>query len=57
MTKTRFALLLFMVIVLAGATIGMAYLAVGEGMQLWMAAMGPVLLMLTLFFHLRGQRK
>lgn len=57
MSKARYAFLIATVILTAAATITLAYLAMGIGMKPWMAAMGPVLLGLTLFLHLRGQKR
>jgi hypothetical protein len=57
MAGLKITVLVVAVIILAGATIWMAHSATDVGMPIWAAALGPVLLALTLIVHLKGRRK
>ncbi len=50
------AYLVLLVLVLAGATIWLAMRVTGEVMPWWMAAVGPLLLGLAVWSHMRGRR-
>ncbi len=54
MSRTYAALLILMVLIAAGATVYMAWLA-SDFMPVWMAALGPLLLIATLVTHLKGR--
>ena len=57
MPPARFSLILIPVIVVAAATIGMAYAFVGSGAPIWFAALGPILLAATVAVHLYRRRQ
>lgn len=57
MVGFKVASLVVAVMIVAAATIGMAYFAIGAGLPIWGAALGPILLVLTLWLHLKGRRK
>jgi lipopolysaccharide export LptBFGC system permease protein LptF len=57
MVGFKVASIVVAVMLVAAATIGMAYFATGAGLPIWGAALGPILLVLTLWLHLKGRRK
>ncbi|MCU9850407.1 hypothetical protein OEZ60_20700 [Defluviimonas sp. WL0024] len=56
MPKSRFALILALVLVAGAATVVMAVAFAGTGAPVWLAAMGPILLLAALVAHLRRRR-
>lgn len=57
MTSLRVAMIVFTVILAAGATIWLAMQLAGNLMPGWVAAVGPILLACTLIVHLRTDKK
>lgn len=57
MTPTRFVLLIAVVIVLAGATVWLAFQAAGAGLAPWAAALGPLLLIAAIVLRIRRRRQ
>jgi methylmalonyl-CoA mutase cobalamin-binding domain/chain len=57
MTSLRVAMIVFTVILAAGATIWLAMQLAGSLMPGWVAAVGPILLACTLIVHLRTDKK
>ena len=56
MVSIRVAFMVVMVIIIAAATIWMAWTARGTGMPAWGVALGPILLALTLLAHFKGRK-
>ena len=56
MISIRVAIVVFMVILIAAATLWMAWLMHGMGMPLWGVALGPILLILALVAHFKTRR-
>lgn len=57
MANLRMIVIAAMVLVAAGATVWLAYHARSIGQPIWMAAIGPGLLILGLIVHLNGRRR
>ena len=56
MVSIRVAFMVFLVIIIAGATLWMAWMVRGIGMPGWGMALGPILLALTLLVHFKGRK-
>ncbi|MCW3784271.1 hypothetical protein [Defluviimonas salinarum] len=56
MPRSRFFLILALVLVAGAATVVMAVAFAGTGAPVWLAAMGPILLLAALVAHLRRRR-
>lgn len=56
MTRARLLLTVAVVIVVAAATIALAWAVAGDVQPGWMAALGPLLLIATLVAHWQGRR-
>jgi hypothetical protein len=57
MVGAKTALTILAVILIAAATIWMAFSSAAIGLPVGVAAMGPILLVLTLVVHWMGRRK
>ncbi|MGB3148865.1 MAG: hypothetical protein WBA91_14075 [Paracoccaceae bacterium] len=57
MEKQKTLALVLFVIVLAAATIWLAFQLAGEIMPVWMAALGPIFLALTVWTHVKSRGK
>jgi hypothetical protein len=57
MQKARFIALLAMVIVMAAATVWMAWVWSAAGAPVWQAAIGPVLLAIVLLLRWKSTRR
>ncbi len=56
MISIRVAMVVVMVILIAAATVWMAWLMHGMGVPVWGVALGPVLLALVLAVHFKTRR-
>ncbi|MGC1488235.1 MAG: hypothetical protein WA784_10675 [Albidovulum sp.] len=57
MPRMKIAVLIAMVVVVAGGTLFLAKAVWDLGVPVWAAAMGPILLGLTLLLHLKRRSK
>lgn len=56
MRHVTFAMILVSVVIAAAATLWLALAVAGDLMPVWMAVLGPLLLLAALVAHLRGRR-
>lgn len=56
MTHVKTIVTIVLAVIAAGATIWMASEMTGGLMPFWMAALGPILMLATLWAHLRSRR-
>lgn len=57
MPAGKLALLVIAVMIAAAATVWLAFLVKGAGQPLWMAALGPLLLIATLIAHYQKKNR